>query len=267
MDGNTPKLLESTRIERLVALLLLVASVFVAFLAFDAMRTAFTPLPPMGNVISVEGTGTVTAIPDVARVTFSVREEAESAADAQDAAAEKVNTALDLLDEFNVEEKDVKTTSYNVSPRYSRAQPCFNGYCPEYEQTVIGYTTSQTVSVTVRDTEQVGAVLSALGSAGVSNLSGPSFTIDDPDALYEEAREKAISEARTKAKTLAKDLGVRLVRVTGFWENDGYRYPYAFEEKAYSLGGDGAMTAPAIPQLPVGENEVSVTVSVSYEIR
>jgi len=266
MNENTSPLLGSRRIEKLAALFLLIASVFVAFLAVNAVRDVFSPRPSMGNVISVTGTGSVTAIPDIAQINFVVSEQADTAAEAQSMGAEKVNAAIDALkDEFGIEEKDIKTSYYSVSPRYSRTQPCYNGFCPEYEQTIIGYTASQTVEIKVRDTEKVGDVLTALGEVGVSNISGPSFTIDDPDALRAEARDEAIKEARQKAKALAKSLGVSLSRVTAFWENEGGYYPY--ESKAYGLGGADSASSVPVPQIPTGENEISVSVNVSYEIR
>lgn len=258
--------LESTRIEKLAALFLFIASLLLGLMAVGSFQNLLEPRPPVGSMISVEGTGKVTAIPDVARITFAVFEEGTTASEAQEKASQKSNTALALLEGFGIDEKDIKTISYSVSPKYSRPQPCFNGFCPEYEQRITGFTTSQTIEVKVRDTAQSGDVLSALGTAGVSNLSGPSFTIDDPDALREQARAEAIKDARAKAKTLAKDLGVQLVRVTGFWENTG-PYPYYAESaKAYGFGGaDSAVSS--TPEIPAGENEIISTISVTYEIR
>jgi len=85
--------------------------------------------------------------------------------------------------------------------------------------------------------------------------------------LQAEARAAAIEDARMKAKALAKDLGVRLVRVTGFWENSGpyYSYDVARSESAYGLGG--ATNAAPAPELPTGESEIVSRVSVTYEIR
>lgn len=263
MNG-TNKLLDSSRVEKLAALLLLTVSIFVALLAVDAIMKLFEPRPAYGNIITVEGAGEVTAVPDIATVSFSVTEEAQTASGAQDEAAQKVNVALALLrDDLAIEESDIKTTSYNVYPRYNQPQPCFGGICPEYVQRIVGYTASQSVEVKVRNTDQAGEVLSALGGAGVSNLYGPSFTVDDPEALQAEAREMAIADARAKAKALADDLGVRIVRVTGFWENSG-GYPVPYYDK---VGLGGSAEARPVPDLPVGESEVRVTVSVSYEIR
>ncbi len=260
------KIFESARIEKLAALFLLAAAVLVGVQAINAIKGLFEPRAAYGNVITVEGVGKVTAISDIARITFSVNEEGDTAKEAQDAAAKKINAALEVLkNDLGIDEKDIKTTSYYMSPKYSYPAPCYSGFCPDrYEQEVVGYTTSQSIEVKVRDTDKVGELLSALGNAGIDNISGPSFTIDDPEALKAEAREAAIKQAREKAKELAKDLNVRLVRVTGFWENTGGYYPYA--EKAYGLGGDVAVSSVA-PELPLGENEVVVNVSVTYEIR
>ena len=265
MDPVSSSLFTSRRIEKLAALFLLVASVFVAFLAVGSIREVFAPRPIVGNVISVAGTGKVTAVPDVAKISFSVSEDADTASEAQDMAAQKGNDALKaLVDDLGIDEKDIKTTYYNVSPRYSRAQPCYQGVCPDYVQTIIGYTASQTIEVKVRDTSKVGDVLTALGKAGASNISGPNFTVDDLDALTEQARAAAVEDARAKAKELAKALGVHLSRVTGYWENSG---PYSYDTKAYGLGGAESSVTVAAPTVPTGENEISVTVNVSFEIR
>lgn len=258
------KLFESTRIEKLAALFLLFAAILVALQAVVTIRSIFEPAPLVGNVITVEGVGTVNAIPDIARITFSVFEEAETAAEAQAGSAEKVNAALALLEEYDIDDTDVKTTSYNVSPKYSRQQPCFNGFCPEYEREIVGFTTNQSVEIKVRDVDVVGDILSKLGEAGVTNLYGPSFTIDDPEQLQADARALAIEDAQEKAKTLARDLGVRLVRVTSFWENSGGYYP-EFRAESAAFGGDAAVSS--TPQLPTGENEVTSRVSITYEIR
>src|SRR3989338_6144941 len=87
---------------------------------------------------------------------------------------------------------------------------------------ISGYEASESITVKVRNTDDVGTIMQGLGTIGVSNLSGPNFSIDDEDALKAEARKKAIDDAREKAKILAKDLGVRLGRISSFSEGGGY---------------------------------------------
>lgn len=129
---------------------------------------------------------------------------------------------------------------------------------------IVGYDVSQTVEVKVRDTAKAGEVLAALGSEGVQNISGPEFTVDDEDKVKAEAREKAIAEARTKAKKLASELGVRLGHVVSYSEGGNYPQPmYAMGGKALSMDA----RVESVPTLPTGENKTSVTVMVTYEIR
>ena len=135
--------------------------------------------------------------------------------------------------------------------------------CPPTESKVIGYTASQTVTVKVRNLDNVGSIVTALGSAGVSNISGPDFTIDNPDAVQAQARALAIADARNQAGTLAHDLGVQIVRVVSYSEN-GSRYPGPVMMAAESSAGGKASVTPSVP---VGQNDVVVDVSVTYEIR
>ena len=254
----------SKRIERLAAVFLIVVSVFVALLALDALSGLFEAGPAATNTISVDGMGKATAIPDIATISFSVTGEGKTASLAQDEATKKNNLALALLEEKDIDESDYKTTSYSVSPKYSYPQPCYSGPCVYDEQRVVGYTVNQTTEVKVRDLGMVGDLLAALGDAGISQLYGPNFTVEDTDSVRAEARKEAIAEARAKAKVLASDLGVRLVRVVNFSENSGgYPVPYYSRD----LGMGGAMEAKVAPDVAPGENEVVSQVYITYEIR
>lgn len=216
------------------------------------------------NTITVEGTGTAAMVPDTARITFTVTESAVAVADAQDAATKKTDAALAALAEMGIEERDVKTLSYNVSPTYEYDQrACFGMVCPPSTPRITGYDVSQTIEVKVRDTSMAGEALAGLGALGVQNISGPQFVVDDETAVQNEARAEAIEEAREKAKRLAKDLNVRLGDIVSFSEgNPGEMYGY---------GAKGGMTMDAAlqsaPSLPTGESETKITVMITYEIR
>jgi uncharacterized protein YggE len=222
--------------------------------------------------VSVEGVGKVTAIPNIASISFSVIEKAKDVGSAQSAATEKMNAALAYVKGQGIEDKDIKTTSYSISPEYTWVP----GACPatpsgaEYyvpcrggENKITGYQVSQSVTVKVRSTDKVGDVLAGLGDLDIQNLYGPNFEIDDMDALKAEARELAIKDAKEKGKNLAKNLHVRLVRVTGFWENTDPGYPSPY----YGFGGEMAAKTEAAPSLPTGENEIVVRINISYEIQ
>jgi hypothetical protein len=137
-------------------------------------------------------------------------------------------------------------------------------YCPPNKETLTGYDVSESISVKLRDLTKAGSLLVSLGSAGVGNLNGPSFAVDNPDVIQAQARAKAIADAQSKAQELAKELGVRIVRVTSFNDNaGGYAYPMMAMAANVSTGSTAAPT----PEVPAGQQKVTDNVSVTYEIQ
>ncbi len=176
--------------------------------------------------ISVEGKGEIQAVPDVGQFSFSVMASGATAGEVQEASATKINSILAYLKEQGVEDKDIKTQDYNLFPKYRwEERPCaFGSYCPPGEQVQDGFEVSQTVSVKVRDTAKAGSLVAGVGEKGATNISGINFVVDDEEALKAQAREAAIADAKAKAEKLAEGLGVKLVRIVSFYENQGY-YP------------------------------------------
>jgi len=219
-------------------------------------------------MISVTGEGEVFAVPDIGQFTFSVQAEAADAATAQEQSGTAVNDIIAFLRDQGIAEEDIKTTSYNLFPRYRfEERICTPGtFCGPGERVSDGFEVSQSVQVKVRNTDNASAVITGVGEQGATNISSLDFVIDDTDALAAEAREQAIADAKEKAQKLASDLGVRLVKITGFYEEDS-RYipePYqarnmAFDEMAES-GFGGA-------ELPMGEDQTISRVTITYEIR
>lgn len=219
------------------------------------------------NTIQVSGMGEVFAVPDMGEFTVTVREEAATVEAAQEVATKKGNDIIAYLKSAGVEEKDIKTVSYNVNPKYEWEQrPCVNGICPPGNQNLVGFEVYQSLSVKVRDTQKAGELLSGVGSKGASEVSSLQFTIDDEDALKAEARAQAIAEAKAKADVLARDLGVSVVRVVGFYEESGGYQPYYARGAAMDMAVSNEVKMVA-PEMPVGENKIISNVSITYEIR
>ena len=250
---------------------LAIAVALVAFLGIKAVGEFFE-LRYIGagvmpaNTISVSGYGEAVAVPDIAIFTYSVVSEKSTVAAAQDEATTKANAIADYLKSAGVQERDVQTTGYSVYPQYDYRQvQCITYPCPG-QQMLRGYEVRQTATVKVRDTAKAGDLLTGVGGRGATEVSGLTFTFDDPDAVEAEAREKAIADAKERAEVLARQLGVRLVRVVSFSES-GYPQPlYYARETALGMGGD-TVSLPAAPEISVGENKVTSNVSISYEIR
>lgn len=218
--------------------------------------------------ITVTGEGEVFATPNVASFSFTVNARETEATAAQNKASETMAAVLAYLEEAGVEEKDVKTDYYNLSPRYEYPQTVCTVYgCPPAQEgRLIGYEVSQSVTVKVRDTEKAGEIISQVGSKGAQNVSSISFTIDDEDALMDEARQKAIENAKKKAEMLADSLGARIVRMNGYWEESPSPYYYG---KGGGVAMDMAVSAvaPRAAELPLGESTITSRVNISYEIR
>ncbi len=267
----------------------IVLTIYVGVLALAKLREYpyIGSQYPSGNVITVTGEGEVFAVPDIAEISFSVNEEADTLPAAQEVAATKMNAAIDYLTSNGVDEKDIKTTNYSANPRYEYRNA---GVMPMYDTSVregvstgsagsavtmsypvpggdtrvlVGYDVNQTISVKVRDTKKAGELIAGVTAQGITDVYGPNFTIDDEDKLQREARQDAIKDARAKAKELADDLDVRLVRVVSFNDNNGGYYPmYAKVEMAMDSG-----SVPTAPNITPGENRIAASVTITYEIR
>lgn len=220
---------------------------------------------PAGSTISVSGHGEATGTPDIATFTFSIVSEKKTVSAAQADATAKANAATAYLAEHGVEEKDIQTSGYSIYPKYDYTQNVCTSYsCPPSQQILRGYEVRQSTSVKVRDLAAAGDLLTGVASAGATELSGLTFTFDDPDTLETEARAEAIAEAKTKAKELARELGVSLKRVVYFSETGGAPVPmYA----SYGKGGAYEADVASAPRISPGENKVSTEVTITYEIR
>jgi len=216
--------------------------------------------------ITVSGEGEVTASPDIATLSVSVDIEKKTVADAQKEATEKINAIIAFLKESGIDDKDIRTENYSVYPQYDYMEiVCVRYPCPPGKNELRGYQVSQNLSIVIRNLDSVGAVLAGVGERGTTNIYGPNFTIEDEDELQRQARKEAIDDAQTKAKALAKDLGVDLVKIVQFSEGGGYPIYYA-KDMAYGMGGGVAESAPA-PEVPTGENKIISNISITYEIR
>lgn len=259
--------LEKNKILKYFSGFMLILCIFFIILALSALKN-FKYIGKgvyPSNVISVNGKGEVMAKPDIASFSFSVVEIGKTAMEAQDKATKKNNDALAVVKSLGVEEKDIKTTGYSIYPKYEYVQGICNGaVCNPGKQNLVGYEVNQTVEVKIRKIDTAGDALAKIGAVNVSNLSGINFVIDDMEALQAEARELAIKDAKEKVKTLSKNLGVKIKKITSYYENSDPYYPTPM----YGMGDMKAVSAEArvAPEIPVGENQIISNITISYEI-
>lgn len=253
----------------------LVLVVLAVFLIISADRLANTATNT--NTVSFSGEGRIFAKPDIAVVSFSILTEAKTSKEAQDANSEKSKGVVNFLKDQRIDEKDIKTTGYNIYPKYSYPRPLlrqgFEGQSlptesyPEYYDSnpkITGYQVNQSFEAKVRDLEKVSTILDGLVTAGANQVNNLGFKVDNEEKLKDEARELAIKDAKEKANTLKKQIGIRLGKIVNYSEGGYYPGPYFLEAKALDgRGGDISAT----PEIPAGENEIVVNVTITYQIK
>jgi hypothetical protein len=228
--------------------------------------------------ISVSGEGKVYAKPDVALVSLGVTAQSETVADATKTGTEKMNAVIDAVKGMGVDEKDIQTTNYSLSPVYSspdkilispvsseiyRSSTIITGSSmTNSSQEIIGYKLVQNVQVKIRDFTKIGEILSKATEVGSNQIGDLQFTIDNPEQFKEQARVQAIAQAKTKAESLARESGIKLGKLINVYESNYYS-PSTYSS-VKGMGGDIAAAAPTIQP---GQQEVYISISLVYQVR
>ncbi len=216
------------------------------------------------RTINVSAEGKTTAKPDLAQFSFSVVTEGGDLETVAKENNERLSKAIEFVKKEGIPNDDIKTTQYNLSPRYEYDEHRKKSF-------ITGYELTQTVLVKVKELDKnidkVSSILGSITELGVNQVSGVSFTVEDQEKYLAQARTEAFEKAKTKAKAMADANGVKLGRVISFteYQNGPIYMPYG---KAMGMGGDFS-AAEAMPPAPIqtGTNEIVTSVSVTYELR
>ena len=213
-----------------------------------------SPAAQEPKTVTINAEGKATVIPDTTRLNISVVTDGKTADEVQQKNTETMNKVIDYVKSSGIDSKDIKTTFYNLYPRYDYV---------EGRQIPAGFSLTQGVEIKVRDLKKVGEIITGTVARGANQVSGVEFFVDNPETAQAEARAEAFEKAKTKAKEVARLAGVRLGSVVTFSESFSGQPPI-FYEKAYGLGIGGGGGA---PDTQAGSQEVTVNVSVVFEIR
>ncbi len=215
------------------------------FLAGVALALSTAVAHAQGRIITVTGTGEVSAPPDMATISLGVTTEADEAAAAMAANSEAVSRVIERLASAGIEDRDMQTSTLSLSPR--RTQPG-----PEREREITGFVASNSLTVRIRDLPALGDILDAALADGANTLGGLTFGVADDAALREAARRAAVADAVETAAVLADAAGVTLgpvQDVTQVGDRGGPR-PMARMDMAMS------------ESVPIAAGETSVTAEV-----
>jgi hypothetical protein len=209
---------------------------------------------PKERIVGVSGTGEVQAQPDLATLGVGVVTNGDTAKAALAANGPAMEKVIGAVREAGVASRDLQTSGVAITPIYSRQTQ------PDDPPRISGYAVSKSVTVRLRDTSKLSTLLDALVSAGANRMYGPSFSIAEPEKLRDEARRKAVADARRKAELYAAAAGVKLGRVVSIEENEAVVMPRFREAMA------AAPAARSNAPVETGELDIRATVRVIYAL-
>ena len=230
--------------------LLAVALIAVGLLAAAPLVSAEEPAPS----ITVVGSGSVSGVPDTAEVTAGVVTQATTASQAMSQNSAAMEQVLKALAALGIADRDIHTTNVSIVPQ--RASSPSSRPAPPIPSAVVGYEVTNQVRVRVRNLSSLGHLLDTLVSQGANALGGIGFSFADPAPLLEQARSKAMADARQKAQVYAIAAGVKVGRVI-FIRDASATPPRPMSGRMMAMG--------ATPIAP-GEQELEVSVSVTYAL-
>ena len=233
---------------------------FVTLLAAMALSApavagaqATPTVPADATLLSVSSQAEARRAPDIATVSAGVVTQAADGNTAMRQNAEQMAKVMAAIKAAGIAEKDIQTSGISLNPQYR--------YVENEAPSITGYQATNTVSLKVRDITKLGKVLDSLAAQGANQINGPSFQIDQPEPVYDEARLAALKKAKDRAETYAKALDLKVRRIISISEGGGGGFR-PVPMMAMSARGKAEMDTAVSP----GETEVSVSLDVVFEL-
>ena len=234
-----------------VLLLAVLAGLIGVLYARPATAQTSVGVPGMRQV-TVVGHGEVKGKPDTATVQLGVDTEAASAKEALAQNTTQAQAILAKLKDLGIAEKDIQTSNFSIYPTYGT-----DG------RQITGYHVNNSVTVKIRELDKAGTLLDQVVQVGANSVTGISFSVDDPQALLNQARTQAMQDAKARASQLAQAGSATVGEVLVITENIGSKPPVpVMLERAAAADTAGQ----AVPVQP-GEQSFSVDVQVTFGLQ
>jgi uncharacterized protein YggE len=208
--------------------------------------------------ISVSGEAEISVPPDLAMVDAGVASDAKTAREAADTNNTAMAKVIQAIKAAGIDDKDVQTSRLSLQPQYASNQYSSGRTGPSQ---ITGYHASNRVTVKLHDVTKVASMIDTVVAAGANDVGNVNFTVSQPSKLLDEAREKALADARRKAEIYAKAAGVTLGAPLSISEGGAPSIPL-FRAKTMM-----PMAAAAPTPVAQGEETLSVSVSVTWAIK
>ncbi|KLD70936.1 SIMPL domain-containing protein [Xanthomonas pisi] len=212
-------------------------------------------IPNDGTLLNVSAEAEAKRVPDIATLSAGVVTQAADSNSAMRQNAEQMSKVMTAVKAAGIADRDVQTSGINLSPQYT--------YKENEAPKINGYQASNTVSLKVRDISKLGKVLDTLVAQGANDINGPSFSVDQREPAYDEARVAALKKAQTRADTYAKSLGLKVRRIVSISEGrsgGGVIRPMMMAASMRSA------KAEMDTQVAPGESTLSINLDVTFEL-
>ncbi|MEK7577227.1 MAG: SIMPL domain-containing protein [Patescibacteria group bacterium] len=238
--------------------------VIVFFLSLYAFTKLVGPIPFSINSVTtqksdfftVTGVGKATVTPDIAVITVGVTAQSSTVKLAQKELNTKIDAITKGIKQLGVDAKDIQTSNYSIHPRYDYQSSV---------QRIIGYDAQSSLTIKVRDMDKTNNVIDSSTANGANQVGGVSFDVDDRSKAENEARILAVADAKNKAEIVAKTAGFSLGKIVNYSEgNNAVLRPIMYTKSMPVAAEWDQAVASAIEP---GSNEISMQVSLSYELR
>ncbi len=235
-----------------------IAAIFVGGVVLFCIGFLFYQynISPQNNPheITVSGEGKAFAKPDIAMVSFGATTQSQKSQDAVNKNNEIMNNVIGAIKNLGVDEKDIQTTSYNLSPLYDYT---------ERGSVFKGYQLNQQISVKIRDFDKISDILDKATSRGATNVGDLQFKIDDPEKIQSKARAMAIAKAKEKLADIMNQSGLKVGKLVNI--SEGYApTPQPMYAQSMGLAKDSASIAPSVQ---TGQQEVDSTITLTYQVK
>jgi uncharacterized protein len=208
------------------------------------------------RTMNVNGAGLVYLTPDIAYINVGVHTEMPTASEAVTESNAQTTKVIAALTKAGIDPKDIRTTNFSIWPSQQ--------YAPDGTVSGTVYMVDNTVYVTVRKLDKLGDLLDTVVKAGANSINSIQFDVADKTAAMKEARAEAVKNAKEQAQELADAAGVTLGQITNIAFYDSVPSPVV---DAFGKGGGALASADVAVPIQPGQMTLTVTVSVTYELK
>lgn len=215
------------------------------------------------NTITVSGTGTVMAQPDMAQISIHFAHTAATTQEAKRVVAKAMRQVQEILDEQMINGKNISTTVFSYDVEYEYV----NG-----KRKKLGQRAAQTLVVKIdhldKNPERLAEILDRVATIDKVEVENIQFDIENKAEFYRQSRALAYNKAYEKARQYAQlaNRTISKALIITEYSNHDIAYPSLNKMALRNMAVEEADGFSGEASLPMGERSVTSTVNVVFEM-